>query len=63
MKKLLFIIIALLLVNTVAYGKGVDHFIAILKSNVKTEKKVMLSQAMQLTHAEAPAFLARLQRI
>jgi len=56
MKKLLFIIIALLLVNTVAYGKGVDQFIAILKSNVQTEKKVILSQAMQLTHVEATAF-------
>ena len=57
MKKLSFIIIALLLVNTVAYGKGVDHFIAILKSNVKTEKKAMLAQSMQLTYADAPDFL------
>jgi hypothetical protein len=56
MKKLLFIIIALLLVNTVAYGKGVDRFIALLKSNVNAEKKVILSQAMWLTHGESSAF-------
>ena len=56
MRKLLFIIIALLLVNTVAYGKDVDAYVELLKSDVRTQKVAIISKALQLTYEESSAF-------
>ncbi len=56
MKKLLLIIIALLLANTVAYGKGVDAYVELLKSDVRTQKVAVITEAMQFTNEESSAF-------
>ena len=56
MKKLLLIIIALLLINTVAYGKGVDAYIELLKSDMRTQKVAVITEAMQFTDKESSAF-------
>ncbi len=56
MKKLLFIIVALLLVNTVAYGKDVDAYIELLKSDVRTQKVAIISEALQFTDEESSVF-------
>ena len=56
MKKLLLIIIALLLANTVAYGKGVDAYVELLKSDVRTQKVAVITEAMQFTDEESSAF-------
>ena len=56
MKKLLLIIIVLLLVNTVAYGKDVDAYIELLKSDVRTQKVAIISEALQFTDEESSAF-------
>ena len=56
MRKLLFIIIALLLVNTVAYGKDVDAYVELLKSDVRTQKVAIISKALQFTNEESSAF-------
>ncbi len=56
MRKLLFIIIALLLVNTVAYGKDVDAYVELLKSDIRTQKVAVITQAVGLTDEESSAF-------
>jgi hypothetical protein len=56
MKKLLFIIVALLLVNTVAYGGNVNAYIELLKSDVKTQKIAIIAEVMQFTKKESSAF-------
>jgi hypothetical protein len=56
MKKLLFIIIVLLLANTVSYGKGVDAYIELLKSDMRTQKVAVITEAMQFTDKESSAF-------
>ena len=56
MKKLLLIIIVLLLVNTVAYGKDVDAYVELLKSDVRTQKVAIISKALQFTYEESSAF-------
>ena len=56
MKKLLLIIIVLLLVNTVAYGKDVDAYVELLKSDVRTQKVAIISKALQFTNEESSAF-------
>ena len=54
--KLLLIIIVLLLANTVSYGKGVDDYIQLLRSDVRTQKAVIITKAMQFTDEESSAF-------
>ncbi len=56
MKKLLLIVIALLLANTVAYGKGVDAYVELLKSDVRTQKVAVITEVMQFTDEESSAF-------
>ena len=56
MKKLLLIIIVLLLVNTVAYGKDVDAYVELLKSDVRTQKVAIISKALQFTNEESSVF-------
>ncbi len=56
MKKLLLIIIVLLFSNTVAYGKGVDAYVELLKSDVRTQKVAVITEAMQFTDEESSAF-------
>ncbi len=56
MKKLLFIIIALLLVNTVSYGEGVDAYVELLKSDIRTKKVAIITEAMQFKDKEASVF-------
>jgi len=56
MKKLLFIIIPLLFVNTVVYGKDIDAYIELLRSDVRTAKVAIITKAMQFTKEESSAF-------
>ena len=56
MKKLLLVIIALFLVNTVAYGGEVKAYIELLKSDMRTQKIAVITEAMQLTEKGASAF-------
>jgi hypothetical protein len=56
MKKLLLVIIALFLVNTVAYGGEVKAYIELLKSDMRTQKIAVITEAMQLTDKGASAF-------
>ena len=56
MKKLLLVIIVLLLANTVSYGEGVDDYIQLLRSDVRTQKAVIITKAMQFTDEESSAF-------
>ncbi len=56
MKKLLFIIVALLLFNTVTYGGNVNAYIELLRSDVKTQKVAIIAEVMQFTKSESSAF-------
>ncbi len=56
MKKLLLVIIVLLFANTVSYGKGVDAYVELLKSDVRTQKVAVITEAMQFTDEESSAF-------
>ena len=56
MKKLLLIIIVLLLANTISYGNGVDAYIELLKSDIRTQKVAVITEAMQFTDEESSAF-------
>lgn len=56
MKKLLLVIIVLLSVNTVSYGKGVGAYIGLLKSDMRTQKVAVITEALQLTDEESSAF-------
>ena len=56
MKKLLLVIIVLLSVNTVSYGGGLDAYIELLKSDMRTEKVAVITVALQLTSEESSAF-------
>ncbi len=56
MKKLLFIIIALLSVNSAVYGDGIDSYINILRSDVRTQKRAIIKNAMDFTKEESTAF-------
>ena len=56
MKKLLFIIITLLLANTVAYGQDVDAYIKLLRSDIKTRKIVIIKEVMDFTKEESSVF-------
>ncbi len=56
MRKLLLIIIVLLLANTVSYGEGVDAYIELLKSDMRTQKVAVITEALQLTGKESSAF-------
>jgi len=56
MRKLLLVIIVLLSVNTVSYGGGLDAYIELLKSDMRTEKVAVITEALQLTSEESSAF-------
>ncbi len=56
MKKLLFVIIALFLINTVTYGSGIDAYIELLRSDARTQKVAVVAEALQLTDEESTAF-------
>jgi hypothetical protein len=56
MKKLLIVIIVSLLVNSVSYGKGVDAYIQLLRSDARTQKAAVITEAMQFTDEESSAF-------
>ena len=56
MKKLLLIIIVLLLANSVSYGNGVDAYIQLLRSDARTQKAAVITEAMQFTDEESSAF-------
>jgi hypothetical protein len=56
MKKMLLIIVILLLANTVSYGGDVTGYIELLKSDMRTEKVAIITEAMQLTKEEASVF-------
>ncbi len=56
MKKLLLVIVILLLANTVTYGKGVETYIELLKSDARTQKVAVITEAMGLTDEESSAF-------
>jgi hypothetical protein len=56
MKKLLIVIIVSLLVNSVSYGKGVDAYIQLLRSDARTQKAAVITEAMQFTDEDSSAF-------
>ena len=56
MKKLLLVIIVLFLINTVAYGGEVKAYIELLKSDMRTQKIAVITEAMQFTDKGASAF-------
>ena len=56
MKKLLLIIVILLLANTVSYGGDITGYIELLKSDMRTQKIAVITEAMQLTEKGASAF-------
>jgi len=56
MKKLLLVIVALFLVNTVSYGGDVEAYIELLKSDLRTQKVAVLTEAMKFTDAGSTAF-------
>ena len=56
MKKLLLIIIVLLSANTVTYGKGVDTYLELLKSDIRTKKVAIITEALGLTDEESSVF-------
>ena len=56
MKKLLLIIIVLLSANTVTYGKGVDTYLELLKSDIRTKKVAIITQTLGLTDEESSTF-------
>jgi len=56
MKKLLLVIIILLSANTVTYGKGVDTYLELLKSDIRTKKVAIITATMGLTDEESSAF-------
>jgi len=56
MKKLLLVIVVLLSVNTVTYGKGVETYIELLKSDLRTVKVAIITETMGLTDEESSAF-------
>jgi hypothetical protein len=56
MKKLLFVIIALFLINTVAYGGGVEAYIELLKSDLRTQKVAVITESMRFTDEGSAAF-------
>ena len=56
MKKLLLIIIVLLSANTVTYGKGVDTYLELLKSDIRTKKVAIITATMELTDEESSTF-------
>jgi hypothetical protein len=56
MKKLLLVIIALFLINTVAYGGEVKAYIELLKSDMRTQKIAVITEAMRFTDKGASAF-------
>ncbi len=56
MKKLLLVIVALFLVNTVSYGGDVEAYIELLKSDLRTQKVAVLTEAMRFTDEGSSAF-------
>lgn len=54
MKKLLLTVF--LLLTTAAFAQDLDSFIELLRSDVKTEKKAIITEVMQFNEAEAAAF-------
>jgi hypothetical protein len=56
MKKLLLVIVALFLVNTVSYGGDVEAYIELLKSDLRTQKVAVLTEAMRFTDEGSTAF-------
>ncbi len=56
MKKLLLVIVALFLVNTVSYGGDVEAYIELLKSDLRTQKVAVLTEAMKFTDEGSTAF-------
>ena len=56
MKKLLLVIVVLLLANTVSYGGEVAGYIELLKSDLRTQKVAIITEAMRFTEDGAAAF-------
>ena len=56
MKKLLFVIIALFLINTAAYGNGIEAYIELLRSDIKTQKVAVITESMRFTDEGSAAF-------
>jgi hypothetical protein len=56
MKKLLFVIIALFFINTAAYGNGIEAYIELLRSDIKTQKVAVITEAMRFTNEGSAAF-------
>jgi hypothetical protein len=56
MKKLLFITVALLFVNTFVYGEDIDAYIELLRSDVRTGKVAIITEAMDFTREESSVF-------
>jgi len=56
MKKLLLVIVILLSANTVTYGKGVDTYLELLKSDIRTKKVAIITATMGLTDEESSTF-------
>jgi hypothetical protein len=54
MKKLLLTVF--LFLTTATFAQDVDSFIALLRSDVNTEKKAIITEVMEFTEAEAAAF-------
>ncbi len=46
----------LLLANSVTYGSGLDAYIQLLRSDARTEKAAVITEAMQFTDEESSAF-------
>jgi hypothetical protein len=56
MKKLLLVIVALFLVNTVSYGGDVEAYIELLKSDLRTQKVAVITESMRFTDEGSAAF-------
>lgn len=54
MKKLLLTVF--LLLTTASFAQEVDSFIELLRSDVKTQKKAIITEVMEFSEAEAAAF-------
>ncbi len=56
MKKLLLVIVAVFLVNTVSYGGDVEAYIELLKSDLRTQKVAVITESMRFTDTGSAAF-------
>ena len=50
------LLIVFLMITTTTFAQDVDSFVELLRSDVKTEKKAIITEVMDFTEQEAAAF-------